>query len=432
MKISKFQIITLALFLLFLVGGVTAFALYKGDQVSTSLPPVTIWGTFPQDTFDLYVSQINNTLAQPLSVTYVEKRPSEFSSDFVSALARGTGPDGILIPADMLLPHYDKVAYIPYSALDRRVFMDSYIDQAQIYLTDEGSLAVPFTIDPLVMYWNRDIFNATGIATYPRYWDEFTDLNKRITQKDQNGNIRKSLIALGDFSNINNAREILGTLIMQVGNPITTTDFDGFAVSTIKISASVSPLPALEFFTKFVNPNNPDYSWNRGMPASKPAFLSGTLATYFGFASEIFDIRSKNPNLNFDVAPIPQVRTGGIKASYARLNGISIVRSSPVPNAVYQVASILTDPNNLIKLSQTMYLPTVRRDIISAGSSDPYIGIFNQSALISKTWLDADPVASANIFAQMIESITSGAKTSFQAIQDAGDEYDVVLENALK
>ena len=432
MKVSKFQIITLAIFILFLVGGVAAFALYKGNTTNSTLPPVTIWGTFPADVFDTYVSSINSKLAQTISVTYVQINPATFSQEFVSALARGIGPDALLIPVDMLLPHYDKLSLIPFNALSQRDFINSYIEEANIYLYNDGILALPFTVDPLVMYWNRDTFNAAGLATYPRFWDEFTGLNTKLTIKDQQGNVRKSAVALGDFTNLNNAREILGSLILQVNNPITQKDSDGFAVSTLKTNTAYNPLPAINFFTQFSNPTSPNYSWNRGLPASKSAFLSGMLATYFGFASEIADIRAKNPNLNFDVAPLPQLRSGGIKAAYARMNGFSIVRSSPIPNVVYQVMSILTDPTHLEALNTQLYIPTVRRDVIARGSSDPYITIFNEAALISRTWIDADPVQSRAIMATMIESILSGSKTDFSALQDAGEQYDTMLEQAVR
>jgi ABC-type glycerol-3-phosphate transport system substrate-binding protein len=432
MKISKFQIITLALFVIFLVGGVAAFALYKGDTTDNTLPPVTLWGTFPADVFDQYVSAINSKLAQSISVTYVQVNPTTFSQEFVSALARGTGPDGLLIPVDMLLPHYDKLALIPFEALPQRDFINSYIEEANIYLYNDGILALPFTVDPLVMYWNRDTFNAAGLATYPQFWDEFNNLNTKLTVKDQQGNIRKSAVALGDFTNLSNAREILGSLILQLNNPVTQKDSDGFARSTLKSTATYSPLPAINFFTQFSNPTSPNYSWNRGLPASKAAFLSGMLATYFGFASEIADIRSKNPNLNFDVAPLPQVRSGGIKAAYARMNGFSIVRSSANPNVVYQVISILTDPANLPILNDQLYIPSVHRPTIARGSSDPYITIFNQAALISRTWIDADPIKSRAIMATMIEAILSGSKSDFAALQDAGEQYDIMLEQAVR
>lgn len=432
MKISKFQIITLAIFLLCLIAGVAAFAMYKGNSSSTNIPAITIWGTFPSDTFSSYVAKVNISLQQPITVNYVQKSSATFSQEFISALARGTGPDGLLIPADMLLPHYDKLSAIPFSALPQRTFIDNFIDEGAIYLNQNGIVAIPFTVDPLVMYWNRDTFNAAGIATYPKYWDEFTALNAKLTNKDQNGNIRKSAVALGDFTNVTNAREILGTLIMQVGNPVTKVNNDGSIQSTVKTSAAVSPVSAINYFTQFVDPSSANYSWNRGMPSSKSAFLSGSLATYFGFTSELSDIRTKNPNLNFDVAPLPQVRTGGIKASYARMNAFSITRISANPNAVFQIISILTDPANLTQLNKTIYLPTVRRDVIAQGSNDPYITIFNKAALISKTWLDADPAKSRDLFGRMIESITSGAKTTEQAVRDTGDEYDIILRQAME
>ncbi len=432
MKISKFQVILLAVFILFIVIGVAAFATYKGSGSNTELPPITIWGTFPSETFSRFISEVNLSLPQSLNVTYVEHRPESFSQAFIAALARGQGPDAILIAADTLLPHQDKLVSVPFSALSQRDFLDTYIREAEIYLRDDGVIGVPFTVDPLIMFWNRDTFDAAGLPTYPRYWDEFTELNKKLTTKDQNGNVRKSAIAMGEFVNVNNAREILGTLLMQMGNPITFRAADGEIISTIKTSAASSPIPALDFYTKFSNPSSPDYSWNRGLATSKSAFLSGMLATYFGFASELLDIRNKNPNLNFDAALIPQIRTGGQKANYAKMYGFSITRSSPNQNAAYQVIAILTSPQYLQKLSTTLYLPTVRRDIIATEPADLYMSIFNSAALSARTWVDADPALSREVFATMVDDITSGKKSMHQAVQDAGDRYDQVLRKAVE
>lgn len=432
MKISIFQIVLLSVFGIFIIAGVAAFALYKGSSASSTLPALTVWGTYPADTFNTYVSQLNNSLSQSISITYVQKDPGQFSQDFVSALARGAGPDVILVPADMLLPQEDKLSVIPFSALPQRDFMDTYIDEANIYLVSNGSVALPFEVDPLVMYWNRDSFNAAGIAQPPHYWDDFSVIGPKLLSKDASGNIRKTPVALGDFTNVSNAREILGTLIMQIGNPITQLDQDGTPSSALKASASPDPSPAIDFFTQFTNPTDPSYSWNRGLANSKTAFLAGNLATYFGFASEIADIREKNPNLNFDVAPLPQVRTGGVKATYGRMYGLSIVHSSPNQDAAYQVISILTQSTYLASLAQTRYLPSVRRDVLAQGSNDPYISIFNQAALVAKTWLDADPQTSRDIFGSMIQSVTSGQQTTFAALSSASAQYDVALKAAVK
>jgi len=391
---------------------------------------VTVWGTFPSSVFDQYVANINNNSPTPLSVTYKQFDTASFSSQFIAALARGNGPDAILIPADMLLPHEDKVALIPYTAFSQRDFMNTYISEAQIYTTSSGILALPFTVDPLIMYWNRDMFNTAGVATYPRYWDEFTALNQKITVKDQNGNIRKSAIALGDFTNVDNAREVLASLIFQLGNPITAYNAQGVLQSTIRSTAQVDPKPAFDFFTQFVDPTNANYSWNRSMSDSETEFLSGNLATYFGFASSLNDIRTKNPNLNFDAAPLPQVRTGGMKAEYAKMYGFSIVRSTPNANGVYQVLSILTEPNYLAALSNTMYLPPVLTSLLAQGSTDPYISVFDAASLVGKTWLDPDPIKSNQILGNVVESITTGQASAYQAIEDGGLLYDQSISQA--
>jgi len=441
---TKFKIITLAIFIICIIVGVLTFALYKGNQSSSALPPITIWGTFSQDVFNNYVASINNSISTQLSITYIQERPDTFGDDFVNALATGRGPDAILIPADMILPEENKLTPIPFTALPERTFRDSYIQEANLYISPNGILAVPFTVDPLMMYWNRDTFNAAGIATYPRYWDEFTGtaqspgLVQKLTITDQNSTIRKTAIAMGNFSNITNAREVLGSLLLQLGNPVTVASGNGMAVSTVKTAAATDPTPALQYFSQFVDPTSPNYSWNAGMSNDKTAFLSGISATYFGFASELGDIRGKNPNLNFDIAPLPQVRasnqTGaaGQKATYGKIYGFSLVRASTNVNVAYQVISILTSPQYIAGLSQNLYLPSVRTDVIAQGSTDPYIKMFNDSALVAKSWLDVDPTMSRKLFASLIQAIVSGQKNTSQAIDDAGASYDVILQKAAK
>lgn len=428
-KFSIFQIVVIAVFVIFIIAGVAAFALYKGSGSSASLPSITVWGTFPSDAFNQYVAKVNSTLQDGVVVHYVQKSPSTFSQDLTTAVVRGTAPDAILISSDMVLPQEDKLTLIPYAALPQRTFIDSYIQEAGMYLTSNGILAIPFTVDPLVMYWNRDAFSAAGIAKPPVSWDQVTALVPKLTTKDDNGNIRKSAAAMGTFANVDNARELLGSLFLQLGNSVTTATNAG-QVSTVKVGASADPAPAIQYFTQFVDPSSPAYSWNRSLPDSKSAFLSGSLATYFGFASELADIRAKNPNLDFDVAALPQLKSGGVKATYGRMYGFSLVRTSANPNAAFQIISTLVAPQNLSGLSQSMYLPPVRTDLIAAGSNDPYVTIFDQAALVARSWIDADPSVSDGIFGGMVSSVTSGQKTVQQAINDAGAQYDLSLKQA--
>lgn len=423
---SKFQAIVLAIFIICIVAGVALFATYKSQDSGQSLPTITVWGVFPSSIFSPLVQQLNNTRTVSLSVNYIEKSASTFDKDFIEALARGQGPDAILIPQEMMLRHSDKIVPIPYEILTERDFKNTYIQQAEIYLTSQGSAALPFTVDPLVMYWNRDLFTNAGIASYPKYWDEFAGVAKKIDLKDVNSNIRRSAIAMGEFANINHAREILGALLLQSGNPVTVRG-DGGVQSALAEGQSAAT--AISFFTQFSNPRNEEYSWNRSLPVAKNWFLSGSLATYFGFSSELFDIREKNPNIDFDVAPFPQIRNGRNRVTYGSMYGLSIVRSSANQAASYAVMQALTAPDALTILGQLSYLPPVRRDMLATGSTDPYQTIFFDSALISRGWLDINTARTTQIFQNMTESITSGRASIDNAIRTAQDEMDLSIQN---
>ena len=428
---SKFQVILISIFVIFIAIGVTMFATYKNDDAETSLPAIEVWGTFPSSLFSQYVQSINITRNRPLSINYIEISKTNFQKQFIDTLARGGGPDAILLSQEEIALFADKLVAIPPTFFPERDFKNTYVPQADLYWTSTGSMALPFVIDPLMMYWNRDMFTNAGLATYPRYWDEFEGIIKRITIKDTNSNIRRSALAMGEFKNVSHARELLSTLLLQSGNPITTLTTEGLA-STLGdgvIAGTELTGPAVSFYTQFSNPRDPRYTWNRSLPASKSSFLSGNLATYFGFASELFDLRAKNPNIDFDVAPLPQARGGKNRVTYGSMYGFSIARSSMNQSATFQILQILTAPQYLSGLEQLTYLPSVRRDIVAQGSKDPYMAIFLDSALISRGWLDVKTSASNTIFSDMIESITSGRKDTQQAIDDAHGELSISLQN---
>jgi ABC-type glycerol-3-phosphate transport system substrate-binding protein len=433
---SKFQVVFIGIFVIFILGGVVLFATYKGKENTTSLPPITVWGTFPANIVNKLISELNTTRSTALVINYVQKDEANFNQDFIETLARGQGPDAVLIPQEMILRHEDKIIPIPSNIITERDFRNTYIPLSELYFSaNKEALALPFAVDPLVMYWNRDIFTNAGIANYPRGWDEFPQLISKINQKDSNANIRRSAIAMGEMVNINNAREILGTLMLQSGNPVTTrgdATSGGGIVSTLgdgQFSGSKYSAPAVAFFTDFANPRSTAYSWNRSQPLSKTWFLSGALATYFGFASELFDLRAKNQNMNFDVAPMPQAKGVQNRITYGKMYGFSIVRSTDNPTNTYTALSALVTPQALSILSDISNLPPIRRDMIAAGSKDPYQAIFYDSALIARGWLDMDPAITSGIFQEMVESITSGRANVQQAIQTAHNSLNLSLRN---
>lgn len=426
---SNFRIILTGIFGAFIVIGVISFALFRGGSGGKQLEQVTIWGTIPESLFVKSLEDINLNKDIKISVNYIEKDANSFDQDFIESLANGVGPDVILLSQDQIFHNKNKLQVIPYSAISERSFKDAFIEEAELYLASDGIVALPFTIDPLVMYWNRDIFTDILLVQPPSYWDEFYSLAGKITKKDSNLNILRSAVSFGEFRNVANAKEILSLLILQAGNPIIKYDERGLSsVLNNNLGFNSSPTEAaIRFYTEFSNPAKTSYSWNRSLPLSPLYFLSGDLALYFGFASEIGDIKLKNPNLNFDVAMIPQRREGKTKITFGKMQGFALVKSSKKLGSAFETISLLTAKDNIEAWTKLSGLPPVRKDLLALGSADPAGSIFYASAIISKGWLDPNREETSKIFQDMIESTISGRSRISESVNKANEE----LQNAL-
>ena len=428
-KISKFQIILIGTFSVLILISVIVFSKYKGssaDQVE-----VTVWGTMSSFDFNKIVDLTSLKNNKLLKVTYVQKEPTTFDQDFVEALAAGGGPDLFILPQDKIVRQKNKIILVPFSSFSERTYKDSFIEGTEIFLDPNGIIAMPLIVDPLVMYWNRSIFNDAKVTNPPKYWDEFYNLASLISVKDGALNISRSLVSFGEYRNVTNSKEILSTLMMQAGTPI--VQVSGNATRGVIADSFDKPVipgeAAVNFYTEFSNPAKPFYSWNRSMPQSSAYFLSGDQALYFGFSSEIFDIQKKNPNLNFDVAPIPTSREGGTNVGFAKFYGLAISRGSKNSGAAFAVSSILSSAEGIKAVSDTLNLPPVRRDLLAVKQTDAFKTVFYDSAIRSKAWLDPDPVSTNDIFARMIESITSGRERTSAAVVKASREITNLFEN---
>ena len=432
--LSKFKVAILGIFIFSIVFGLLSFATSKGGSGSDSAD-LLVWGTIDSEVFDALYNNSTVKRQKSIQVKYVRKNIADFQQDFVEALSDGTGPDVIILREDMIYQNRNKILNIPYKNYSARDFKDRFIENSEIFLAKDGVVALPIMVDPMVMYWNRDIFSNNQIAQPPKYWDEFVlsnnapSLISKITKKDSNANILLSTIALGEWRNIVNAKEIFSMILIQTGTSITAREDDKVVSTLDRAGGSVSESQlATSFYTQFSNPTHQNYTWNRALPNSLNMFLAGNLATYIGFSSELFSIKQKNSNLNFDVTYVPQIRSSSSRSVFGHIYGASIVKQSKQASAAFGFIVSLTEPSALKASEVVTTLPPVRRDLLSDKPSDPYRTVFYDSALISHSWIDPDPVQSSNTFRDMIESITSGKSS----ISDAINRADTELTEQLK
>lgn len=419
---TTFQTIVLGIFGFFVVAGLIVLAITKAQGGGAQGVTLALWGTAPAGA----VQEILKTRFPEkgaITVIYEEKSPDSLEQELIEALANGAGPDMLLLPPGFLARQKNKLAAIPYTNYTERQYKDAFIAGADIFLQPDGIYALPVSVDPLLMYWNRDIFDGAGIAAPPRYWDEFLLLAAQITRRDRVGNLSRSAVPLGEYRNITNAKEIIAALLLQAGNPVVSSAGGAFSPALSGQGAE----SAVNFYTEFANPVKPVYSWSRSMPESRRAFLSEQLAVYFGFGSEYAELRSANANLNFDVALFPSPRNATVGITYGRMLGAAILKRTPYFPQAYQVALTLSGKEFVAELSAALAAPPVRRDLLALRPGDAFGAILYDSALRARAFADPGPSASGAIFQDMIESITGGRARAGEALSRANGELGALI-----
>lgn len=416
-----FQIVLLCAFGGFAIAGILIFALLIGSGSNSSIGEVTLWGTFDETAVTTVVRQLSENDDRLRQILYVEKNPDTFEQELTSALASGTGPDLYILRSDHAVLDASKIIVIPLEQLSREQFDTLFIEAARPFFSPDGVLAVPLVVDPYVLYWNRDLFANSGLAKPPVYWDELQPAARAVTKRNDSGSITTSAIALGEYANISHAKGIIGTLILQAGGPVTTRDNAGGLQPALQARTGSIAQPAqsaLSFYTGFANPAQDIYSWNRSQKESVEAFTSGDLALYIGLASEEPLVRRQNPNLNFGIAPLPQIRDAERSVSGGYSYGFAVPRASKNPGGALTAAYLLASPEASKALATAFGVSSARRDVLAEtaqGNDD----LFNKMALITRLWEDPNPVETDRIFRAMIESITSGAAKISEALQRA-------------
>jgi multiple sugar transport system substrate-binding protein len=144
----------------------------------------------------------------------------------------------------------------------------------------------------------------------PTTWNDFINDARAMTVKDDKGKIKVAGAAMGTFDNIDNAPDILSMLFLQNG-----VDFSNLTASADRFKGTIS------FYTSFsTDANN---VWDSSLDPSTLAFSKGNLAMYFGYSWNYFTIKNYNPNLNFEIVPVPQLPDRTVNMASYWAEGVS-------------------------------------------------------------------------------------------------------------
>jgi ABC-type glycerol-3-phosphate transport system substrate-binding protein len=434
---SPFQTILIGVFIAAFIGAILIFSgviPVKSSSSSTAVTgSVVVWGIYPSEFMQSYLDQLN-IANKDISISYVQKSVANIQSDLVVAIADGRSPDIVLSDANTIFSIKDRLYTIPFATYNERSFRDSFIDGASIFLSKEGVLAIPLLVDPLVVYYNKDILAGKNYVVPPSTWTGLVQSLPNFVKKDVRGTITQTAIGLGEVVNVDHFKAILSGLFLQTGSAIVALDpYTGRYEQRLSIGSGqgdgeLGSVKALSFYTSFANQSGSTFSWSRGLPSTLDMFLAGKSAFYIGLASELFAIQSRNPNLSFDVTSLFQADGAVRPITYGNFSGLGIVKSTRNFPATYSVAGTLTSKEFIEYLSSSMSLPSARRDLLLTPQTNPYVQVYFKAALSTFSWPDTNASLSEKIFRDMIQTVNSGRSDAASAVYQAGNDLSSSLK----
>jgi len=432
MKISLFQGILVGVFGVGALIGLFVFATYTGNNSGdNTIGSVVIWGTLSKEGVQSMLVTATQTNTSLKSVSYVQKDPETLASDLAAAIATGASPDLVLASQEELHVLAKFIVPISSGTLSASTFTDTFVQGAGVFAAPGGYYGIPFLVDPLVLFYNRSILSSSGIAKPPATWESLTGLVPNVATLTPTRQIKRGLIALGTYNNVHNARGILSSLFLQTEVPVSSYSASGMLSANLGTQSQSGTPPGqavLGFYTQFADPSKVSYTWNASLPDSQQSFLVGDLALYLGYASEARYLRAANPNLNFNVALLPQPATANVKNAYGLIYSFMIPRGAKNPVGAYQTAVLLTNSTEQSIATGATGLAPASLNVLATVPADPVAAVAYSEALYTRGWLSPAPVDTDAVFSGMINNVISGRLTLEAALGYAERSLSALLQ----
>ncbi|MCK5199245.1 MAG: ABC transporter substrate-binding protein, partial [Spirochaetales bacterium] len=271
---------------------------------------------------------------------------AETAQKVTAALASKTLPNGGIIPAGPIFTgQYDNYKILDYMENDSDFDMGDFYDGIWDYGKYDGKISVvPYNISTPIMYYNKDLFKASGLDpdSPPTTWDELLEVAKAIT-KDTDGDGVEDIWGY----NVKDTKWLFKAFLMQNGNEIIDID------NNEPLFTERSGIETAEFWKKLID--------QKAMPSglhniAEDMFLGGQLGIYMGSSSRIASWSGKT-EFELAAAFLPKGKNFAVPLGGATAALFPSGNESQ-DKATYTFIKWLCKPENLAILSvNTGYIP---------------------------------------------------------------------------
>ncbi len=434
--------------------GIAVFAasnFSSGGEDASLQGTVEIWGTLPESQMSKISYEYSQT-AKKITIKYKQIENKNLPDKLIEAIARDAAPDMIIADENTLFPLRNYFANFDSSQMSEVTYKNIFARSTYKMYGASGVFAFPIVIDPLVMYVNTDILLNAGFQKAPKTWSDIPIFVKEVVRLNKNNkNVEQRAIAMGTFSNVLYAKEILLSLLLQLNNQVIIRDFEPldekgkivykekyesvFGIKDIpkKLNnGSVSEL-TFNFFSSFINPNLEDvYTWSRRAPVDRDLFSAGNLGLYFGLASDKKYIDEKNSNLKYELAMLPVPAADSDKflnTNYAKVYSIAMVKKNKNVALSSKILSDFSSAPVSLKIAKTLNLAPARSEDLSVSQSNVDANIIYKSAQRGDFVPEPKFRLIDTVFSQISDALSGSTLAPAEIINNAQEELSRQINN---
>ena len=270
-----------------------------------------------------------------IEINYIKVPGQEYYTKLLTMIASGDVPDMAMLGNDWLAPYASKGALEPLDRLiaSKKFPMKEIYPSVQACLKYKGkTYALPRDTTSNVLFYNKKLFDQAGVK-YPSEnwkWADFLAAAKTLTKVDQNG----KTVQWGFY--FDTYADGWYHWLLTNGTSFVNSKFNKSNMNTPQVIETLKFLSDLMIKYKVA----PDVGQAHGLTGEEGVFLGQQAAMYIGGVSRAVNF-AKDPNLDWDVAPIPYNKE---KTSRVWTNLWVIPKGSKQPNAVWKVMSFYAGP----------------------------------------------------------------------------------------
>lgn len=320
-----------------------------GNSLTGEEIRLSYWGLWePPEVMEPIIKEFEDQNPN-IKIDYSMSTFTEYESRLYTRLEQGVtasepAPDIFRIHNTWVPKYYRYLSPLPESLMTAEEYSEIFYPTAKEDFTgkDGNIYAIPWEIDGLVVYYNKQLLSEVGVQKPPEDWDSFFELARELTIKDSSGRITQSGLAIGTSRNINHSAEILSFLLIQEGVDI---------IDQTRTSVSLNTPKAQRVFQTYTDFARGDTAiWSPTLKKDLEMFYAGELAMMFGPSWRTFDIIDAAPNIEFDTAPLPQLKANPRKIYFSTYWGDAVSKTSKDIEASWKFVKFLSGKEQQLKL----------------------------------------------------------------------------------